>query len=124
MAAKVNQTECSRLREVCMNKFQAIKEDMDIIKRALVGGDMRGGLVNQVNDLSKSVEAIKGMQVATDEHRDSEKADERQEKKDVEQDRKADTRSQKDIISRYKIAIIGIVGAILGIIIKSILDMF
>ena len=64
--AKVNQSECSRLREVCMNKFQGIKEDMDIIKKALIGDDMRGGLVNQVSNLSKSVDAIKGMQLATD----------------------------------------------------------
>lgn len=121
--AKVNQTECSRLRDACINKFQGIKEDMDIVKKALIGPDMRGGLVNQVNDLAKSVDSIKGMQIATDEHRDSEKVDERQDKKDVEQDRREDARSQKDIISRYKIAFIGIIGAAIGIIIKALIDM-
>jgi hypothetical protein len=123
MTAKVNQSECSRLREACINKFQGVKEDMDVVKKALIGDDMRGGLVNQVNTLSKNVEAIKGMQVATDDQRDSEKREDKQDRKDVEQVRRDDNKSRKDTVTNYKLALIGVLGAIIGIILERLLIM-
>lgn len=51
----------------CLDNITKIKEDLDIIKRALCGDDMRGGLIYDVNQLfgkissfSACVNEIKG----------------------------------------------------------------
>lgn len=85
----------------CTTVSSAIKRDLSEIKVALIGQDMQGGIVKKLNDLDSKVGDI----ALAQNHVSHEK--------EVKEDR----------FSREKIALIGVVGAILGIIIDRALSL-
>jgi hypothetical protein len=104
----VTQSECDRLRTSCDKRLEEITSDIRLIKSALVGTDMRGGLVNQVNNLSVKLNDIISTQHLTDETRNKEK--------ETSNKREADTEAARyDVHARYKVAIIGLVGSLAGL---------
>lgn len=88
-------------RSECAAISTSIKKDLDIVKLALVGPDLQGGMVKQVNDLHDKVEKINGL-VSNHKSEDS---------------------ASKERWSREKIALIGATGTILGIILGRLLEL-
>jgi len=101
------------LRIECQKRLDEMKDDLRLVKSALVGTDMRGGLVNQVNTLSERLSDIITTQKLTDNHRDAEKKEEKQDK-----------RAGMDRATRWKISIVGVISGLLGVIIGHLLDLF
>jgi hypothetical protein len=109
--------DCVALRAACDKRLEEMTADMRLIKSALVGTDLRGGLVNQVNTLNTRLSDIIATQELTDSTRNKEKE-------------KADSSAQSaktsraDVVARYKIALIGVAGGLFGILLGFILSKF
>jgi hypothetical protein len=112
----ITQGECTARHKETDARISEMKDDLRLIKSALVGTDLRGGLVNQVNTLADRLGDIVVTQKVTDDRRTKLQTEEKTLK-----EKTKDMRD--DIIARYKIAVIGILGTLIGIILNHFLNL-
>jgi len=112
----MTQGECFARHKETDARISEMKDDLRLIKSALVGTDMRGGLVNQVNTLADRLGDIVVTQKVTDDRRNKLQTEETT--------LKEKTKDMRDeVIARYKIAVIGILGALIGIVLNHFLQL-
>ncbi len=102
---KVDSHECARLRDECEKRMSEWKDDLKLVKLALVGNDMRGGLVSEVAALTAQIADLVKSQNGT-------------ERKKID-----DEKQMKDSNLRLKIAVISVGCGLLGVLIGHLLDM-
>lgn len=112
---KRSKADCLTLRVECDKRLNEMKDDIRLIKSALVGTDMRGGLVNQVLVLTDKLnDLITSRQIS-----DKITADDKVAAK-LDTNRAKDKRDEK--IIRYKLLLISAVATILGVVLGHLLD--
>ena len=111
----VTKDECDRMRNGCDKRLSEMKDDIRLIKSALVGTDLRGGLVNQVNDLASQVSDM-----AASEKLIASQATSAAISRESREDKKEDVK--KETLTRYKIALIAAAAAFGGIILGKLLE--
>lgn len=89
----------------CSESMSPIVDDLKTIKNALVGQDLRGGLVNQVSTITTKLDQVIS-QVNEANH-----------------NAKNEKKEKKEISLRWKLAAFSAIGAILGILIGHLLDL-
>jgi malonyl CoA-acyl carrier protein transacylase len=82
--------DCVVLRASCDKRLEEMTSDIRLIKSALVGIDMRGGLVNQVNALNERLNDIISAQRL----------------------KQSANIAKANVNARYKVAIIGLIGSL------------
>jgi hypothetical protein len=92
----VTRAECSAIST-------DIKADLKIVKSAVVGEDLRGGMVKDIGDLKLKVDAIASTNT-------SDKAE-----------RKQNDREKRDTSLKYKIALLSLLSAVIGAVITHFL---
>jgi hypothetical protein len=113
---QVTRVECNAKHKDTDGRLSEMKDDLRLIKSALVGTDMRGGLVNQVNTLADRLGDIVATQKLTDDKRCRDQTEEKtlkEKTKDI----------RDDIIARYKIAFIAVFGTVIGILLNHFLNL-
>lgn len=88
----VTRAECARISS-------EVREDLEILKTALVGKDLRGGIVADISAVKAQVEELAKVQA----------------------DMVAKEREKRETYLRWKIAAFSFLATIIGIIIKSLL---
>jgi hypothetical protein len=113
---QVTRVECNAKHKDTDGRLSEMKDDLRLIKSALVGTDMRGGLVNQVNTLADRLGDIVATQKLTDDKRCRDQTEEKtlkEKTKDI----------RDDIIARYKTAFIAVFGTVIGILLNHFLNL-
>jgi hypothetical protein len=112
----ITQGEYNARHKETDGRLSEMKDDLRLIKSALVGTDMRGGLVNQVNTLADRLGDIVATQKLTDDKRSRDQTEEKtlkEKTKDI----------RDDLIARYKIAFIAVLGTVIGILLNHFLNL-
>lgn len=130
----VNQTECQLLRQACNRRLDEIQADLRLVKGSLVGIDANGGLVAKVNVLNERVSSLIDEQKNLNGKREADlregakqRGEDRAERKSEQDQTDSDKRLSKTLheerIIRYQIALIGVAGAIIGIVLNHFLNL-